>query len=74
MDAAYIKNLTALVARLGSAWIDNAMIANLSATKLTIGDGTASIRMQKGAVASIRLDDGPGHPGDLEWLATDDIV
>jgi phosphohistidine phosphatase len=41
---------------------------------LTIGDGTASIRMQKGAVASIRLDDGPGHPGELEWLATDDIV
>ena len=41
---------------------------------LTIGDGSASIRMQKGAVASIRLDDGPGHPGELEWLATDDIV
>jgi phosphohistidine phosphatase len=41
---------------------------------LMIGDGSASIRMQKGAVASIRLDDGPGHPGELEWLATDDIV
>jgi phosphohistidine phosphatase len=41
---------------------------------LTIGDGSASIRMQKGAVASIRLDDGPGHPGELEWLATDGIV
>ena len=41
---------------------------------LTIGDGSASIRMQKGAVASIRLDDGPGHPGELEWLATDEIV
>ena len=41
---------------------------------LTIGDGSASIRMQKGAAASIRLDDGPGHPGELEWLATDDIV
>ncbi len=39
----------------------------------TIGDGTASIRMQKGAIASIRLDDGPGQPGDLEWLATPDI-
>ena len=41
---------------------------------LTIGDGSASISMQKGAVASIRLDDGPGHPGELAWLATDDIV
>ena len=36
---------------------------------LTIGDGTASIRLQKGAVASIRLDDGPGQPGELDWLA-----
>lgn len=41
---------------------------------LMIGDGAASIRMQKGAVASVRLDDGPGHPGELEWLATDEIV
>jgi len=40
MDAAYIKNLQAMVARLGSAWIDDAMIANLSAAKLTVGDGT----------------------------------
>lgn len=37
MDAAYITNLTALVARLGTAWIDNAMIANLSAGKITSG-------------------------------------
>ena len=41
---------------------------------LTIGDGSAAIRMQKGAVASIRLDDGPGQPGELEWLATAGIV
>jgi phosphohistidine phosphatase len=41
---------------------------------LTIGDGSAAIRMQKGAVASIRLDDGPGQPGELEWLATADVV
>jgi phosphohistidine phosphatase len=41
---------------------------------LTIGDGSASIRMQKGAVASIRLDDGPAQPGELEWLATADIA
>lgn len=41
---------------------------------LSIGDGSAAVRMQKGAVASIRLDDGPGHPGELEWLATAGIV
>ncbi len=41
---------------------------------LTIGDGSAAIRMHKGAVASIRLDDGPGQPGELEWLATADIA
>jgi phosphohistidine phosphatase len=41
---------------------------------LTIGDGSAAIRMQKGAVASIRLDDGPGQPGELEWLATADVA
>lgn len=37
MDAAYIKNLQAMVARLGVAWIDNAMIAELSAAKITAG-------------------------------------
>ena len=41
---------------------------------LTIGDGRAAIRMQKGAVASIRLDDGLGQPGELEWLATADML
>lgn len=40
MDAAYINNLTAMVATLGNAWITNAMVANLSAAKLTVGDGT----------------------------------
>lgn len=37
MDAAYIKNLTAMVARLGTLWVDNAMIADLSVVKLTTG-------------------------------------
>jgi len=41
---------------------------------LSIGAGAAAIRMQKGAIASIRLDDGPGHPGELEWLATAGVV
>ena len=55
------------------AWVGHMpCVARLVA--LTIGDGTASIRMQKGAVASIRLDDGPGQPGELEWLANDDIL
>lgn len=47
MDAAYIKNLDAMIARLGTAWIKTAMIANaqivdahianLSAEKITAG-------------------------------------
>lgn len=37
MDQAIIYNLTALIARLGTAWIDDAMIADLSASKLTAG-------------------------------------
>lgn len=37
MDAAYIRNLSALVARLGVAVIDDAKIASLSAAKLTAG-------------------------------------
>lgn len=55
------------------AWVGHApCVGRLVA--LTIGDGTAGIRMQKGAVAAIRLDDGPGQPGDLEWLATTDLA
>ena len=51
------------------AWVGHApCVGRLAA--LTIGDGSAAIRMTKGAVASIRLDDGIGHPGELEWLAT----
>jgi phosphohistidine phosphatase len=55
------------------AWVGHMpCIARLVA--LTIGDGSAAIRMQKGAIASVRLDDGPGQPGELEWLATAGIV
>lgn len=55
------------------AWVGHApCVGRLAA--LTIGDGTAAIRMAKGAVASIRLDDGPGQPGELEWLATAALV
>lgn len=55
------------------AWVGHApCVGRLVA--LTIGDGSAAIRMQKGAVASLRLDDGPGHPGELEWLLTAGVV
>jgi hypothetical protein len=37
MDSAFIYDLTAAVARMGIAWIDSAMIASLSASKLTAG-------------------------------------
>lgn len=37
MDGAYVNNLTAMVARLGNAWIDNAMIGSVAASKVTAG-------------------------------------
>ena len=55
------------------AWVGHApCVGRLLAQ--TIGDGSAAIRMPKGAVAAIRLDDGPGQPGELEWLVTPDLV
>ena len=55
------------------AWVGhNPRVGRLVA--LTIGAGSAAVRMQKGAVAAIRLDDGPGQPGELEWLATPGLV
>lgn len=55
------------------AWVGHApCVGRLVA--LSIGDGSAAIRMQKGAVAAIRLDDGPGQPGELDWLATPDLA
>lgn len=37
MDAAYIYDLTASVARLGNLWVTNAMVASLSASKIVAG-------------------------------------
>lgn len=55
------------------AWVGHApCVGRLVA--LSIGDGSAGIRMQKGAVAAVRLDDGPGQPGELDWLATPDLA
>ncbi len=39
-----------------------------------IGDGTAAVRLAKGAVASVLLGDGLGQPGELEWLVTPDVL
>lgn len=39
MDGAYIKNLSALVAKIGQATIDDSKIGSLSAAKLTVGLG-----------------------------------
>lgn len=55
------------------AWVGhNPCVGRLIA--MAIGDGSALIRMQKGSVASIRLDDGLGHPGELTWLASADLI
>lgn len=37
MDGAFVYDLTAAIARLGEAWIDSAMVAEMSADKLTAG-------------------------------------
>lgn len=37
IDSAYIRDLTAVVARMGNAWITSAMVASLAATKITSG-------------------------------------
>jgi phosphohistidine phosphatase len=55
------------------AWVGHApCVGRLVA--VSIGDGSAAVRMGKGAVASIRLDDGPGQPGELDWLVTPDLL
>jgi phosphohistidine phosphatase len=55
------------------AWVGHApCVGRLVA--LAIGAGEAGIVMRKGAVASIRLPAGIGQPGELEWLATPDLV
>lgn len=55
------------------AWVGHApCVGRLVA--LAIGAGAAGVVMRKGAVASIRLPAGIGQPGDLEWLATPDLV
>jgi len=54
------------------AWVGHApCVGRLVAA--SIGDASAGVRMQKGAIASIALDDGPGHPGELEWLVTPEV-
>ena len=55
------------------AWVGHAPCVGRFVA-LSIGDGSAGIRMSKGAVAAVRLDDGPGQPGDLAWLATPDLA
>ena len=55
------------------AWVGHApCVSRLIA--MSIGDGGAGVRMEKGAIAAIALDDGPGHPGDLEWMMTPDLL
>lgn len=65
MDGAYIRNLTAGIARLGNAWVDDAKIANLSAAKLTVGDGTVG-----GNLKSSSFGYGSGGTAGAGWLLT----
>jgi len=55
------------------AWVGHApCVGRLVA--VSIGDGSAAIRMDKGGIAAIGLDDGPGQPGELEWLVSPDLL
>ena len=55
------------------AWVGHApCVGRLVA--VSIGDGSAAVRMSKGAIAAIALDDGPGQPGELDWLVTPELL
>jgi phosphohistidine phosphatase len=54
------------------AWVGHApCVGRLVAA--SIGDASAWVRMEKGAVASIAFPDGLGHPGELEWLVLPEL-
>lgn len=54
------------------AWVGHApCVGRLVAA--SIGDASAAVRMEKGAVASIALPEGLGSPGELEWLVVPDL-
>ena len=55
------------------AWVGHAPCVGRLVAK-AIGDGNASIRMQKGAIASICLDNGLSQPGELQWLVTAQVI
>jgi len=55
------------------AWVGHApCVGRLVA--VSVGDGSAAVRMSKGAIAAIALDDGPGQPGELDWLVTPELL
>jgi len=55
------------------AWVGHAPCVGWLVA-VSIGDGSAAVRMSKGAIAAIRLDDGPSQPGELDWLVTPDLL
>ena len=55
------------------AWVGHAPCVGRLVAK-AIGDGTADIRMQKGAIASICLENGFGHSGELQWLIPAQVI
>ena len=65
MDSAFILDLTAAIARMGTAWIDDAKIATLSAAKLTVGDGTVG-----GDLKSTTFTAGSGSTPGTGWRLT----
>ena len=55
------------------AWVGHAPCVGRLVAK-AIGDGKANIRMQKGAIASICLENGFSHSGELQWLIPAQVI
>lgn len=62
IDSAFILDLTAAIARLGTAWVDDAKIGSVSAGKLTVGDGTVG-----GDLKSTSFSSGSGSTPGAGW-------
>jgi len=55
------------------AWVGHAPCVGRLVAR-SIGDKNAAIRMQKGAIASICLENGFSQPGELQWLVTAQVI
>ena len=55
------------------AWVGHAPCVGRLVAK-AVGNGKANIRMQKGTIASICLENGFSHSGELQWLIPAQVI